>query len=145
MWIWTRDTCDMLSCIEAAQLAVDFIILRLAPSIQFPSLSRGRGAARVRSARRGVFKLHLLARRRRRRCLRRSSLGPNAAARARARSRASARSSCRRDDIEGETEALSLDVVRPRRSLRRGVVSKVCPLAPRGLHSFTSQLNLSVF
>jgi hypothetical protein len=30
-----------------------------------------------------------------------------------------------RDDVEGETEALSFDVIRPRRSLLRGVLSKV--------------------
>jgi hypothetical protein len=36
-----------------------------------------------------------------------------------------------RDDVEGETEALSFDVVRLRRSLLRGVGSKVFSLAQR--------------
>jgi len=36
-----------------------------------------------------------------------------------------------RDDVEGETESLSFDVVRLRRSLLRGVISKIFFLEPR--------------
>jgi hypothetical protein len=36
-----------------------------------------------------------------------------------------------RDDVEGETEALSFDVVHPRRTLLRGVKPKSFPLARR--------------
>ena len=69
----------------------------------------------------------MLARRRSRRCLRRSALKPRTGACA----RANARGSDGRDDIEGAPDAPSFGVVCPRRVFLLDVIAQVCPLALR--------------